>query len=83
MTIKEAIYCMESYLSESSEHCGKCRYYGINTGKEGERYCMSSEAHRMAILALEQQPVLDKIRAEIMKLKTYKMFEGEDPGENA
>ena len=27
---------------------------------------------------LEQEPVLDKIRNEIMKLQTYKMFEGED-----
>ena len=54
MEIKEAIYCMESYLPESSEHCKKCRYYGINIGEEGERYCMSSEAHRMAILALKK-----------------------------
>lgn len=37
-----------------------------------------SEALDMAIQALEQQSVLDKIRAEIMKLQTYKMFEGED-----
>ena len=31
----------------------------------------------MAIKALEQEPVLDKIRAEIEKLQTYKMFIGE------
>ena len=32
----------------------------------------------MAIKALEQESVLDKIRAEIMELQTYKMFEGEN-----
>lgn len=41
----------------------------------------SEESHTammMGIKALEQEPVLDKIRAEIMKLQTYKMFGGED-----
>lgn len=28
--------------------------------------------------ALEQEPILDKIRAEIKEAQTYKMFEGED-----
>ncbi len=32
------------------------------------------EAADMAIKALEQEPILDKIRDEIMKLQTYKMF---------
>jgi len=30
-----------------------------------------------AIRALEQETPLDKIKAEIMKLQTYKLFEGE------
>lgn len=36
------------------------------------------KARDMAIKALEQEPILDKIRAEIMKLQTYKMFVGEN-----
>jgi hypothetical protein len=31
----------------------------------------------MAIKALEQEPVIDKVRAEIAGLQTYKMFVGE------
>lgn len=29
-------------------------------------------------LAMKQEPILDKIRAEIKEVQTYKMFEGED-----
>jgi hypothetical protein len=37
----------------------------------------TNEALDMAIKALEQEPVIDKARAEIEKLQTYKMFVGE------
>ena len=37
-----------------------------------------TNAFEMAIKALEQEPILDKIRAEIKEAQTYKMFEGED-----
>ena len=37
-----------------------------------------SQAFDVAIQALEQHPILDKIRAEIKEVQTYKMFEGED-----
>lgn len=40
--------------------------------------CTAIDACEMAIKALEQEPVLGKIRAEITKLQTYKMFYGED-----
>lgn len=36
------------------------------------------DACRGAIELLEQEPILDEIRNDIMKLQTYKMFEGED-----
>jgi transcriptional regulator of heat shock response len=36
------------------------------------------EAFDMAIKALKQKSVLDKIKAEIEKLQTYKMFIGEE-----
>jgi hypothetical protein len=41
--------------------------------EELERYYDSLEMEQV-----EQNPIFDKIRAEIMKLQTYKMFEGED-----
>ena len=51
MTKEEVIYCMESYLSNDSyEHCIKCKYYK-------EDSCESSEAHAMAIKALESQKI--------------------------
>jgi hypothetical protein len=40
-------------------------------------YRGDSKAIKEAIKALEQEPVIDKIRAEIEKLQTYKMFIGE------
>lgn len=47
MSKEEAIFCMKSYLPEGSyERCPKCKYYGN---------CKSSEAHKMAIEALEQE----------------------------
>ena len=50
MTIQEAIYCMQSYLpeTEAPDHCLDCPYYGL----KGDT-CKSSEAHRIAIKALQ------------------------------
>lgn len=60
MTLDEAIFCEKSYIGEAN--CTDCKYYGAyNT-------CQSRESHKMAIKALEQESVLDKIRAEIEKL---------------
>ena len=63
MTREEAIKILNTVLFFGKCDCPK---------KEIE------ECLKMAIKALEQEPVLDKIRAEIMKLQTYKMFEGEN-----
>ena len=50
MTNEEAIYCMMSYLPEDTiEKCVNCKYY--------ESGCKSSEAHLMAISALESQNI--------------------------
>lgn len=56
ITKEDAIFCEKSYIGETS--CIDCKYYGTDT-------CLSIESHRMAVKALEQEPVLDKIRAEI------------------
>ena len=56
MTREEAIFCEKSYIGETN--CTDCKYYGTET-------CQSRESHKMAIEALEQESVLDKIRAEI------------------
>ena len=56
MTIQEAIYCMESYLpeTESPDHCLDCPYYGSQSNPNEQVYvCKSSEAHRIAIKALQ------------------------------
>ena len=56
MTIQEAIYCMESYLpeTESPDHCLDCPYYGSQGNPNEQVYvCKSSEAHRIAIKALQ------------------------------
>ena len=55
MTNEEAIYCMMSYLPDDRiEHCINCPYYGCNKIDEQISICKSSEAHKMAIKALEQ-----------------------------
>jgi hypothetical protein len=60
MTREEAIFCEKSYIGETD--CRDCNYYGTNT-------CKSKEAHKMAVKALEQESVLDKVRAEIENLE--------------
>lgn len=63
MTKEEAIFCEKSYIGETN--CTDCKYYIADT-------CLSRESHKMAIKALEQDNILDKIRAEIEALpKTY------------
>ena len=52
MTREEAIFCEKSYIGETN--CTDCNYYGTET-------CLSRESHRMAVKALEQEPILDKI----------------------
>ena len=55
MTIREAIYCMKSYLPDSElEHCTSCPYYGSVSVGDNVFVCRSDEAHRMAIQALEK-----------------------------
>lgn len=67
MTNKEAIHCMKSYLpNDKVEHCISCPYYGSNKAN-GVYYCKSNDAHKLAIQALEQTEVLDKIRVEIQE----------------
>jgi len=55
MTIREAIYCMKSYLPDNEvEDCLKCPYYASICIEDGFYTCRSDEAHRMAIQALEK-----------------------------
>jgi len=56
MTIEEAIFCEKSYIGETN--CTDCKYYGTET-------CQSRESHRMAVKALKQGSVFNKIKAEI------------------
>lgn len=58
MIREEAIFCEKSYIGETN--CIDCKYCGTET-------CQSRESHRMAIKALEKEPILDKIRTEIKK----------------
>jgi len=72
MTKEEAIYCMKSYINDNHyEHCTNCPYYAKNKVDDNTYVCESETAHKMAIKALEQEPILDKIKAEIRKLKHF------------
>ena len=78
MTIDEAIHCMKSYLPESTpEDCTNCKYYGSKQIDEQVYVCESSEAHRMAIVALElmktqgnTQEQIDKFKEELRRIQT-------------
>lgn len=50
------------------------RSFAIGEGDDDKYH---NEVLEYTIKALEQEPVLDKARAEIEKLQTYKMFIGE------
>lgn len=54
MTIEEAIYCMKSYLFENELSCVNCRYYSSKQTDNQTFTCCSSEAHKLAIKALEK-----------------------------
>ena len=55
MTVDEAIYCMESYLPNIElGHCLGCPYYGSVYLGDNSRICKSSEAHKLAIVALKK-----------------------------
>ena len=54
MTIEEAIYCMKSYLFENEVFCVNCPYYGSKQIDNQTFTCRSSEAHKLAIKALEK-----------------------------
>ena len=54
MTIKEAIFCMESYLPGNELSCVNCPYYGSKQIDNQGFTCCSSEAHKMAIEALKK-----------------------------
>ena len=56
MTTDEAVYCMRSYLpGRTIATCKRCVYYGENEVEPNVYTCRSSEAHKMAIDALEKQ----------------------------
>lgn len=65
MTIQEAIYCMRSYLPDNEDSCYKCHYYGANKVDDQLYVCDSSEAHRMAIQALELKLELEEIEKDV------------------
>lgn len=55
MNVDEALICMNSYLFKKGDSgCRKCKYYYLITGDGEMSYCKSSEAHKMAIAALEE-----------------------------
>lgn len=57
MTIDEAIYCMKSYLPGNEiEDCLNCPYYGDDLIS----HCRSSDAHKLAIMALEEKKRKEK-----------------------
>lgn len=57
---KQAVlHCLKSMIDE--EVCEECPLYGTTGTDHCEKDCV-----RLAIKALERQPVLDKIRSEIM-----------------
>ena len=62
MTIDEAIFCMESYLPESTyDSCCACPYYGKHQIEKNVFICESNEAHKMAINALTKIKMLQDV----------------------
>ena len=63
ITKEDAIFCEKSYIGETN--CIDCKYYATDA-------CISRESHRMAVKALEQELILDKIKEEVeLKRKMY------------
>lgn len=66
MTKKIALHCMKSASELRGELCEECQIYG----QTGSDHCYE-DALRYVIDMLEQEPNLDKIRAEIEELDRY------------
>ena len=60
MTREIALHCMKSYSELHSDLCELCPIYG----QTGSDHCFE-DALQYVIGMLEQEPILDKIRAEI------------------
>lgn len=71
MTREIALHCMKSYSELHSDLCELCPIYG----QTGNDHCFE-DALQYVIGMLEQEPVIDKIRAEI-KNKTHHFLDGE------
>ena len=62
MTRKIALHCMKSYSELHSDLCELCPIYG----QTGSDHCFE-DALQYVIGMLEQEPILDKIKDEIIK----------------
>lgn len=71
MTREIALHCMKSYSELHSDLCELCPIYG----QTGSDHCFE-DALQYVIGMLEQEPILDKIRAEIDSLEWW--CNGED-----
>lgn len=60
---KNALHCLKVMIDE--EVCEECDLYGTTGTDHCEADCV-----RVVIEALEQEPILDKIRAEIIELRS-------------
>jgi hypothetical protein len=60
MTREIALHCMKSYSELHSDLCELCPIYG----ETGSDHCFE-DALQYVIGMLEQEPILDKLRAEI------------------
>ena len=60
MTREIALHCMKSYSELHSDLCELCPIYG----QTGSDHCFE-DALQYVIKALEQEPILDKIREQI------------------
>lgn len=65
MTREIALHCMKSYSEHHSDLCELCPIYG----QTGNDHCFE-DALEYVIKDLEQEPILDKIRAEIVELRS-------------
>jgi hypothetical protein len=62
MTREIALHCMKSYSESHSDLCELCPIYG----QTGSDHCFE-DALEYVIKDLEQEPVIDKIRAEMFE----------------
>lgn len=70
MTREIALHCMKSASELDRELCEECPIYG----QTGCDHCYEA-ALQYVIGMLEQEPILDKIRAEIDELYSYVEFD--------